>query len=821
MPVADEDGDSRTLAFDIFPTELIEYIVVSKALTPDIEADAIGGSINFITKTAPEERLVNAKIGGGFNAQAQKPLYDIAFTYGDRISKGKFGYLLSASLYNRAWATDNYEVIYGSNFNHGINRLELRDYIGKRQTVGLNASADYKINDDVNFYFKAVHGRMNDDEWNRKMMFRYATGTGATLELQNIHNIMEMRFWGGELGGKLILTNKKKLNITWKASTYSNRFGYGPVPFSRGDSRNGYHVVRFHKTNVVYLDQVYDPVSSLKLKLIGTDQVGMQYIDFINHPFFGEIEFPNPDSLAGMGDSPDNIQPIMRDPVSLSEIEFNEAYSELNAAYEQDPIIGQIDLEYKFSNKFVLKGGFKTRFKFGERSRGIHTWSQNINNPSSSGSFPISNFNADIVNTNGGFLQELDNPYQSFWDSLPFLSTNGIDQFVDIMDSNLIENESITIELRRAAAGGSFRYNENIHATYIMGSYQLGNKLNITAGVRFENTTLKMNADSIISTIDSTSGAVQLYIEKVFSNYSYLNYFPSIHLRYSPLKNINIRFSAGKSMRRPNFNETKPGSPVWLYTNQVLEYGNPRLKPSYAWNFDLTFEYFFKNIGLASIGSFYKRVEGHIFSTNNPLLSQQIGTLVGTIVRSYENADISHVAGIETNIVRRLDFLPSFLSGFGLNANYSFIYSNMKVPGRDTKQPLPRQANQLFNTAIFYEKYGLVARIALNYRGPFLMELNTYPEDAADPNNIRLLHQNTDYDIFMDEIWSLDASFSYRFNKYLTAYAEFNNLLNAPYRIYRGSRAHPVQTEYYSLRGQLGIKFQLPNKDNSNNKKIE
>jgi len=815
MPVADEDGDSRTLAFDIFPTELIEYIVVSKALTPDIEADAIGGSINFITKTAPEERLLNAKIGGGFNAQAQKPLYDIALTYGDRIAKGKFGYLLSASIYNRSWATDNFEVIYGSNFNHGINRLELRDYLGRRQTIGLNASADYRINEQANIYFKAVHGRMDDNEWNRKMMFRYATGTGATLELQNIHNIMQMRFWGGELGGKVHLTKKKQLNIQWKAASYSNSFGYGPVPFAKKDSRNGYHVIRFHKTNVVFLDQVYDPTSSLKLKLIGNDQVGMQYIDFINHPVFGEIEFPNADSISGVGDNPNNIQPLMRDPVLLSEFEFNEAYSELNTAVENDPFIGQLDFEYKFNNSFILKGGFKSRFKIGERTRGIHTWSQDISNPATSGSIPISDFDASPVNTNGGFLQELNNPYQNYWETYPFLTVASIDQFVENQENVLVENEAVTIELRRAAAGGSFRYKENVHAAYVMGTYQYGKKLNITAGVRFENTTLNMNADSIISTIDSTNGAVSLNIENVNSSYNYLNYFPSFHIRYSPISDFNIRFSTGRSMRRPNFNETKPGSPVWLYTNQVLEYGNPALKPSFAWNFDMTFEYFFKNIGLASVGSFYKRIEGHIFSTNNPLLSQQIGTLVGTIVRSYENADISHVVGLETNVVRRFDFLPSFLSGFGLNLNYSYIYSNMKVPGRDMKQPLPRQANQLFNTAIFYEKYGVIARLALNYRGPFLMELNTYPEDAADPNNLRLLHQNTDYDIFMDEIWSLDASFSFKFNKYLTAFAEFNNLLNAPFRIYRGSRAHPIQTEYYSVRGQIGVKFQLPTKEKS------
>ena len=813
MPVADEDGDSRTLAFDIFPSELIEYIVVSKALTPDIEADAIGGSINFITKTAPEERLLNVKLGGGYNAQAQKPVYDLSFTYGDRIAKGKFGYLLSASLYDRAWATDNYEIVYGSNFNHGINRLELRDYLGNRQTVGLNVSADYKPNDAISFYAKAVHGRMNDNEWNRKLMFRYATGTGSTLELQNIHNIMQMRFWGGELGGKITVTKQDKLNINWKLSSYSNQFGYGPVPFAKGDARNGYHVVRFHKTNVVYLDQVYDPVSGLKMKLIGNDQVGNQYIDFIDHPFFGEIEFPNPDSIAGVGDDPNNIQPVLRDPTMLSDLQFNEAYSELNAALERDPIVGQLDFEYKFSNRFNLKGGFKTRFKNGKRTRGINTWTQDINGTSTSGSIPISNFEASPINSNGGFLQELNSPYQSYWDSLPLLSVNAIDQLVTDLDTVLIENEAITIELRRAASGGSFRYQENVHAAYLMGSYQPSKKIELTAGIRFESTTLNMNADTILSIIDSTSGAVELNIEEVASNYSYLNYFPSLHLRYSPIKAMNIRFSSGRSMRRPNFNETKPGSPVWLYTNQVLEFGNPRLKPSYSWNFDLAAEYFFKNVGMATLAVFYKRIEGHIFATNSPLLSQQIGTLVGTIVRSYTNADISHVAGVEVNIVRRFDFLPSFLSGFGANANYTYVHSSMKVPGRDALQPLPRQAKQLFNVAIFYEKNALTARLALNYRGPFLMELNTYPEDAADPNNNRLLHQDTDYDVFMDKIWSLDASISYKFNKYLSAYIEFNNLLNAPYRVYRGSLAHPIQTEYYSIRGQLGVKFQLPAKE--------
>ncbi len=51
LPTAEEETTSRATAFDFFPTELISYVHVNKSFTPDIEADGIGGGVNFITKT--------------------------------------------------------------------------------------------------------------------------------------------------------------------------------------------------------------------------------------------------------------------------------------------------------------------------------------------------------------------------------------------------------------------------------------------------------------------------------------------------------------------------------------------------------------------------------------------------------------------------------------------------------------------------------------------------------------------------------------------------------------------------------------------------
>jgi TonB-dependent receptor len=183
---------------------------------------------------------------------------------------------------------------------------------------------------------------------------------------------------------------------------------------------------------------------------------------------------------------------------------------------------------------------------------------------------------------------------------------------------------------------------------------------------------------------------------------------------------MNLRFAFTRSLRRPNFNETKPGAPVIDFTNLEFNTGNRLLRPSHSYNFDLMAEYFFGNIGMVSAGVFGKLVTDHIFAT----MSADVDQRTGIIFKSYQNAETSYVVGAEAQFNRRFDFLPGFAKGFGINANYTYIHSRMNVPGRSKPQPLPRQADHLFNIALFYELHGVQARLALNYRGPYLMELN-------------------------------------------------------------------------------------------------
>ncbi len=787
LPVADENGDSRTMAFDVLPSELIEFIVLSKALTPDQEGDAIGGSVNFITRTAPRKRTLVVSLSGGYNAQAQGPIGSASVMWGDRTKNGKFGYIINGNYFNRSYGTDNFEVVYGSNYNHGVNRLELRDYLGKRETIGANVSAEYAFKPGTTLHIKGILGRMVDDEHHRKTRYNWAVGAGQTVLLQNIHSTMESMLFGGEIGGQVRL--HPRFSAQWKAATYHNSWGYGPVPFARGDARNGYHVIQFERYGINFTDQIYiDPTSG-------------QEVPF-DTPGAWRIKLIGDDHPGGKGDDPRNIQPQFQEVLRPQDFEFSGSYTELNETWERDPIVAQLDGNWTATTNLKLKMGAKFRMKEGSRKLSLHEWLQNYT--VTTNAMSLNQFETEPLDEKGGFLQELDEPYAGTF--MPFLTDDAMANFYTTVGDSVRERPmNAQHPAFQEWVGSRYTYKEYVTSAYAMAEWELSKKIQVIGGLRMEHTQLTMEADTVLEGYFDLEELRYIYpVEQVASTSSYYSFLPSLHLNYRPQEKLNLRFAFTRSLRRPNFNETKPGSAVIDYTDLEFNTGNRLLRPSHSYNLDLMGEYFFGNIGMVSVGVFGKIVTDHIFAT----ISADVDQRTGIIFKSYQNAKESYVVGAEFAVNRRFDFLPGFLKGFGINANYTYIYSRMNVPGRPNAQSLPRQADHLFNVALFYELKNVQARLALNYRGPYLMELNLAAVQDSEGNQL-LLHDNTDYDVFMDDFLSLDFSASYQFNKRWTVFGDANNLLNWPYHLYRGKSTRPVQLEYYSVRGQLGVKFSL------------
>ncbi|MFA6059180.1 MAG: TonB-dependent receptor [Taibaiella sp.] len=670
----------------------------------------------------------------------------------------------------------------------------MRDYEGKRNTLGFNTTLEYKLNENTKVYLKGIYGSMNDEEVNRKTMFNWSTGWGQSIKLQNIHDIMQTRFMGVELGGNVNLS--AKLKADWVISSNSNQFHYGNLPFGNGDDRNGYHVVEFEKavhfTDFLYLDKdgnVTDERNAFnRMKVL-------------------DIDSPIP----GYGDNYKNIQPKYNNVFAINAedtmFSFTRAYSETNRTFEKDPLVAGLDLNYSINSQLKLKFGGKYRKKTGERKVGLESWERNKTYGK-----PIiyDRYSPVTINERGGFLQELGTPYKG--NMFPFLTEDGLDGFVNQMGDTLVHIPfGVRTPYFRQVVGSSYAYAEQVYAGYAMLTWTPNARLTVVPGFRAEYTLPEVTADSVL-VVDPALGTVAL--TQVKSGKHYLSLLPMLNVKYALTHNDNLRAAVTRTFRRPNFNEIKPGAATMDYSNFDIVFGNPNLRPTYSWNFDLAYEQYLGAAGMFSVAAFYKNVQDHIYTafessdadTNGVANEFQIPG--GVVAKKYQNAAFAYAMGIELSFFSKLKFLPGILKDVGAGLNYSYTHSRMKIEARETMQALPRQSPSVLNAYLSFENSKLTARVGLNYRDPYLFELNLFAiKDPNDNSKTMILHQDNDFDTYVGKSMTLDLSFSYKFHGNFSAFMEVNNLTNTPFRLYRGRIERPLKTEYYSIRGLAGIRY--------------
>ena len=106
------EGDTRNVQLDLIPADMVQTIEVNKVVTADMDGDAIGGSINLVTKNTPYRRIFNATAGSGYNAVSKKAQLNLGLTYGDRFFNDKLGVMISGSYQYAPGGSDNTEFEY-------------------------------------------------------------------------------------------------------------------------------------------------------------------------------------------------------------------------------------------------------------------------------------------------------------------------------------------------------------------------------------------------------------------------------------------------------------------------------------------------------------------------------------------------------------------------------------------------------------------------------------------------------------------------------------------------------------------------------------
>ncbi|RZL98033.1 MAG: TonB-dependent receptor, partial [Pedobacter sp.] len=162
------EADVRFVALDVIPSDQLASIEISKALTPDMDGDAIGGSINLITRMAQSRKAeISGAFGSGYNNLMGKPNLQGQLQYGQRFGKDeKFGMLFNSNYYHNDLGSDNFERAVEDN------ELELRDYSLTRTRMGLSSAMDYKFNNHHEVYFKGLYSRFTDREQRRRYVFK-------------------------------------------------------------------------------------------------------------------------------------------------------------------------------------------------------------------------------------------------------------------------------------------------------------------------------------------------------------------------------------------------------------------------------------------------------------------------------------------------------------------------------------------------------------------------------------------------------------------------------------------------------------------------
>jgi TonB-dependent receptor len=174
--VPSPEAGVRYVALDAIPSDQLASMEIFKSLRPDLDGDAIGGSVNLITRKAQTAKPeIQGSLVGGFNALMGRANGQGSLQYGQRFFGDKLGVMLNGSYYVNNLGSHNWERDTDSDvLNIEPHQMELRDYELARTRRGLSATIDYRFNERNELYFRAMNNTFTDREWRRRMVFNPA-----------------------------------------------------------------------------------------------------------------------------------------------------------------------------------------------------------------------------------------------------------------------------------------------------------------------------------------------------------------------------------------------------------------------------------------------------------------------------------------------------------------------------------------------------------------------------------------------------------------------------------------------------------------------
>lgn len=837
-------ASDRSVDLSLISSNMLDGIEVKKAITPDMDADAIAGSVDLKLRNAPNELLFDVQAQGGYTQlQDYYQNYKVSGTVSNRFLDSKLGVIatFNADQYDRS----------ADQLNAGYSRF------------------DFPSSDDIGVRITSVQAQERNSLKKRagaSFVLDYELPKGKIAgntffnQIDNNGLVRTNNIFGGRIGSRLNISDGTTSIFT---SSIGIEQDLGWIQLDGGVSRTS---SLSKNPRDYYVDfRMESPAEGVD-NSFPFDSIGIQPI--------GVLPFTRPnDSTMVLGTT--NIFDSRRDETNYT-AQFNTT------------------LPFELGDKIdgFIKTGFKVRWldKTNDQNQiGKTNWpyvalgyNDVTGEPTNSdgtvlrciyeqtgllNGFDV--YQEQVVNGETSPFRYIPIHYfDTDYDRDNFLTGEGgsgfpvgftpseddIRAFINAADNCMADGVPVLVEDVNTSRANDYSGEERYDAAYIMSEINIGKYVTFIPGIRWEHDYSRFSTErfTTVSGLAGGSASIRdLDTLDVTRDYNFI--LPMVHLQVNPNEWLKIRLARTETLARPDFTQYIPRANINSMRTQVNA-NNSNLRPAEAVNYDISASVYQNHIGLFSVSGFHKNI------SDLPLWKRSFAATLDTLppseslnipigrdfdgdgvadeddwlandpqITTYINSPFdTKVWGVEFDWQTNFWYLPSFFKGLVLNINYTRMFSETSYQStvlagseciancgtpfqesvkfyKDTLRTNTRALDQpahLANVTLGYDYKGFSTRFSYLFQGDRLTNVPSATEPVRDSYSARY------------ERW--DLTVKQRVNEVLEVFGNFSNLTSTPDRNLVGGDGDrslgfgsSTFVQYYGFTMDVGVRMRF------------
>lgn len=618
------DPNKNAVQLDLFPSNLIDNIIVYKAFSPELPGDFTGGLVNVVTKDFPDRFTFQASGSTGYNDQT---------TFNDRFltsPKSATDFLGFDDGYRamptalKGYNSQNFPAPYINNPELDKLTKSFKDEKLDNRLAApfVNHAFSVSLGNQHKLFRESAFGYVTALSYSRDFEFydkgrtgRYSAGAGAE-QLITESSLSDARgqetvLLSGLLNTSFKINNQNKIKI----NTLINQSGVNTSRNQEGlrarpqiDENK-----RFESRSMSYAER-----SMKNIQLGGEHTVrrlSNLYIHWLSSYTLSDQDEPDLKFFANNI----NIQPD-----GSIRYGFDAATSRRPSRFFRNLEETNLDNQLNFILPMKIGDDTSGKLKFGV----AHTTKERT-------------FREDRLEY---FLA---NDIRFEGDIEAFLSKENLGVREDGRLGHYLSN----VTERR----NNYDADQQVAAAYLAAELPISRRLKMNGGLRVETT------DINLLSLDGTKGEI-----------SEVDFLPALGATFEIQPEMNLRANYSKTIARPTFREIAPLA-TFDFIGDFIQLGNPDLERTVIDNFDLRWEMYPNPTEYVSVSAFYKNFTNPIENTIVP----QSGSTDGEY--RYNNVDQAILYGVELEVRKSLNFIAPSLENFRVGANVTLMQSEVDI----------------------------------------------------------------------------------------------------------------------------------------------